>query len=74
MPDCPDCNTLPDALPQGGVLHMAPPLERTGERLRGLLRRSALPFAEPEPGIVSVTLPEQGLAAANGISPPATYT
>ena len=41
---------------------MAPPLERTGERLRGLLRRSALPFAEPEPGIVSVTLPEQGLA------------
>lgn len=62
MPDCADCNTLPDAPPLGGVLHLAPPLARTGERLRGLLRRSGLPFVESESGIVSVTLPEQGLA------------
>lgn len=61
MLECADCSTLPDAPPTGGLLHLAPPLARTGARLRGLLRRSGLRFAEPEPGIVSVTVPRDGL-------------
>lgn len=62
MIGCEACNTLPDAPPRGGVLHMVLPLARNGERLRGLLRRSGLSFVEPEPRVVSVTLPEEGLA------------
>lgn len=61
MFECTDCSTLPEGPPSGGALHMAPPLARTGGRLRALLRRSGLRFAEPEPGIVSVTVPEEGL-------------
>lgn len=58
---CVDCEALPEALPEAGFLHLAPPLVRTGERLRKLLRRSGLDFEESESGVMTVRLRPQSL-------------
>lgn len=58
---CVDCERLPEALPDGGVLHLAPPLERVGERLRRVLQRSDLERLDSPPGVISVALPPRGL-------------
>ena len=59
---CRDCETLPEAPPDVGSLHLAPTLAPTVEKLLALLSRSRMPVSESGTGVLSVALPESGLA------------
>lgn len=62
MTRCQDCEKLPEAPPEAGTLHLAPTLAPTVEKLLVLLKRSSLPVSASGAGVLSVALPEGGLA------------
>jgi EAL domain-containing protein (putative c-di-GMP-specific phosphodiesterase class I) len=59
---CRDCETLPEAPPDSGALHLAPTLAPTVDKLRALLRRSRIEVRERNAGILSVELRDGALA------------
>lgn len=59
---CRDCETLPEAPPDSGSLHLAPMLAPTIEKLLALLKRSGLAVSASDSGVRSVALPGGGLA------------
>ena len=59
---CRDCETLPEAPPDVGALHFAPPLTHTLEKLQAMLRRMRIEVREPGAGVLSIEAPEGGLS------------
>lgn len=56
MSGCNRCEILPNALPETGVLYIAPPAPPVTASICGFLRRSQIPYSQPYPDIYEIRL------------------
>lgn len=58
---CPRCEQLPDGVPEGGILYLAPPSNHIASKLNDALDGAGLPWESVEGEVLSLRLGEEGL-------------